>query len=110
MDKYQYYEIFAMYDKPEEIVDVIESLRNNQLFDLTRLMGMRLNEKRGCLEAVNKEHERAQAIADVLEKKYAGAFGVKAGHIKQIIRILRNKRPEYDPNYIDKKKEDNKVN
>ena len=110
MDKYKRYEIFALYDKPEEIVDVIESLRNNQLFELTRWIGSRINEERDCFEAVNNEHERAQAIAEALEKKYSGQFGVRAGHIKQIARALRNKRTDYDPEYIDKKREHNKAN
>ncbi len=104
MDKYKNYEIFALYDKPEEIVDVIESLRNDQLFELTRWMGSRINEERDCIAAVNKEHDRAQAIADILRQKYTDQFGVKAGHIKQIARVLKNKRTDYDPEFIDRKK------
>jgi hypothetical protein len=93
-----------VYDKPEEIVDVIESLRNDQLFELTRWMGSRINEESDCIEAVNKEHDRAQAVADIFEKKYTSQFGVKAGHIKQITRVLKNKRTDYDPEFIDRKK------
>ncbi|MBM9515264.1 P-loop NTPase fold protein [Desulfogranum marinum] len=104
MDKYKSFEIFALYDTPEEIAEVIESLRNDQLFKLTRWMGSRINEEQSCLEAVDKEHDRAQAIAEILEKKYNNQYGVKAGHIKQIARVIRNKRTDYDPEYIDKNK------
>jgi hypothetical protein len=101
MGQYKFFEIFALYDTPEEIVEVIESLRNDQLFELTRWMGSRINEERSCLEAVDKEHGRAQAIAEILEQKYNNQYGVKAGHIKQIARVIRNKRTDYDPEYID---------
>ncbi len=104
MDKYKSFEIFALYDTPEEIAEVIESLRNDQLFELTRWMGSRINEERSCFEAVDKEHDRAQAIAEILEKKYNNQYGVKAGHIKQIARVIRNKRTDYHPEYIDKNK------
>ena len=104
MEKYKSFEIFALYESPEEIIEVIESLRNDQLFQLTRWMGSRINEERSCLEAVENEHDRAQAIAEILEKKYDNQYGVKAGHIKQIARVIRNKRTDYDPEYIDKNK------
>jgi hypothetical protein len=104
MNKYKSFEIFSLYETPEEIVEVIESLRNDQLFELTRWMGSRIDEERSCFVAVEKEHDRAQAIADILEKKYNNQYGVKSGHIKQIARIIRNKRTDYDPEYIDKTK------
>lgn len=104
MGQFKSFEIFALYDTPEEIVEVIESLRNDQLFELTRWMGSRINEERSCLEAVDKEHDRAQAIAEILEQKYNNQYGVKAGHIKQIARVIRNKRTDYDPEYIDNNK------
>ena len=91
-------------NKFQDTTEVIESLRNDQLFELTRWMGSRINEGRSCLDAVEKEYDRAQAIAGILEKKYIDQYGVKAGHIKQIARVIRNKRTDYDPEYIDKNK------
>ena len=41
---------------------------------------------------------------EILEKKYNNQYGVKAGHIKQIARVIRNKRTDYDHEYIDKNK------
>ncbi|MCX7068806.1 MAG: P-loop NTPase fold protein [Methylococcales bacterium] len=102
MKKYKDYEIFSLYDNPEEIVDVIETLNNEQLFEFTRWMGSRLD---GSVGAVEKEHERAQAIVEILEEKYINKFGVKAAHIKQISRILKNKSTNYAPEYIDESKE-----
>ncbi len=101
MGQYKSFEIFALYDTPEKIVEVIESLRNDQLFELTRWMGSRINEEQSCLEAVDKEHDRAQIIAETIEQKYNHQYGVKAGHLKQIARVIRNKRTDYDPEYID---------
>jgi hypothetical protein len=85
-------EIFAMYNKPEEVVEAIESLENDQLFEFSDWMGARLKDS---AKAVEKEHEGAQAVVKVLEEKYKDSFGIKAGHIKQIIRILKNKSTNY---------------
>jgi KAP family P-loop domain len=103
MDSYKTFEIFSLYENPDEIVEVIECLGNDQLFELTRWMGSRVSEDRNCLKAVEKEHDRGKEIAKILEKKYGEKFGVKAGHMKQISRILKNKRTDYDPEYMDEK-------
>jgi len=100
MNKYKDCEIFSLYDAPEEIVKVIESLNNGLLFEFTRWMGSRINDY--SLEAVETEHGRAQAIVEILEEKYKNQFSVKAGHIKQIARVLKNRRTDYDPEYINK--------
>ncbi len=99
MKKYRNHEIFSLYDdKPEEIVDIIDSLNNELLFYFSRWMGSRLQ---NSIDAVQKEHDRAQVIVQILEERYKNKFGVKAGHIKQIYRILKNKKTDYDPEYIE---------
>ncbi len=66
-------------------------------------MGSRVNKKPNCLSAVNSEHTKAQTIVALIEKRYGDKFGVRAGHFKQIARILKNWKTDYDPGFIQEK-------
>ena len=70
MDKYKQFPIFSMFDDPNEIVETLKLLDNGELLQMTRWMGHRVSEDRGSLSAVEKEHNRAQEIADLLDKEY----------------------------------------
>lgn len=97
LDKYLGIEIFEQYKNPEDILNSIESLSNMQLFELTRWMGSSVKEE----PDINySENARILAVALVIEKKYAVKFGVRAGHFKQIARILKNRKTDYDPECI----------
>ena len=74
-------------------------LSNSQLFEFTSWTGSRIESAR-AKSAVNEEHEKALDIASFLEEKYGAIFSVRAGHMKQITRILRNRATDYDPNYL----------
>lgn len=104
LDKNLHLEIFAQYEEPDTVLDSLEKLSNAQLFELTRWMGSRLNEKPNCLPAVNSEHTRAQAVVAIIENEYGHKFGVRAGHFKQIVRILKNRKTDYDPEYVQEAK------
>ena len=93
--------IFAMCPEPTEVLRALESLSNSQLFELTRWMGSRVTSAT-AKPAVQEEHERALRIAELLDREYGTKFSVRAGHLKQISRILRNRQTEYDPEYVAK--------
>ncbi|WP_442496744.1 P-loop NTPase fold protein [Methylobacter sp. sgz302048] len=91
--------LFAAYIQPHDIVSALEALSNSQLFELTRWMGSRVTSAR-AKSAVDEEHEKALNIASFLEEKYGAIFSVRAGHMKQIARILRNRVTDFDPDYL----------
>jgi len=93
--------IFAMFSEPTDILGALESLSNSQLFELTRWMGSRVTSAT-AKPAVQEEHERALRVAKLLDSEYETKFSVRAGHMKQISRILRNRQTDYDPEYIAK--------
>ncbi|MBT3878293.1 MAG: hypothetical protein HOF76_04460 [Candidatus Scalindua sp.] len=106
LDKNLHLEIFAQYENPNIILDSLERLSNAQLFEFTRWMGSRVSEKPNCLSAVDSEHTRAQAVVAIIENKYADKFEVRAGHFKQMVRILKNRKTDYDPEYVQEAKEE----
>ncbi len=87
--------IFALYSEPKEVILALESLSNSDLFELTRWMGSRLDSPIGK-PAVQEEKKAALTIADILDEKYMNVFSVRASHMKQISRILRNQSTSYD--------------
>jgi hypothetical protein len=91
--------LFAAYLQPNDIVSVLEALSNSQLFEFTRWMGSRIESAR-AKSAIDEEHEKALNIASFLDEKYGAMFSVRAGHMKQIARILRNRATDYDPDYL----------
>jgi len=101
LDKYLGIEIFEQYKNPEDILNSIESLSNMQLFELTRWMGSSVKEEPNDNYS---ENARILAVALAIEKKYAVKFGVRAGHFKQIARILKNRKTDYDPECIQESK------
>ena len=58
-------------------------------------MGSRLDSPIGK-PAVQEEKKAALTIADILDEKYMNVFSVRASHMKQISRILRNQSTSYD--------------
>lgn len=92
--------IFAMYSEPTDILQALELLSNSQLFELARWMGSRVKSATAN-QAVQDEHEKAKQIAESLDEKYGTRFSVRAGHMKQISRILRNRRTDYDLEYLE---------
>lgn len=93
--------IFAMYSEPKVVLQALELLPNSELFELTRWMGSRVTSA-AASQAVQVEHKRAMQIAESLDRKYGSKFSVRAGHMKQISRILRNQKTDYDPEYMKK--------
>lgn len=91
--------VFAIYSDPQDVIVALEALSNSQLFELTRWMGSRVTSMM-AKPAVEEEHGRALLVAELLEKEYGEKFSVRAGHIKQISRILRNRTTDYDPEYV----------
>lgn len=106
LKKNQHLEIFAQYEKPGDILNSLERLNNAQLYDFARSMGSRVCKKPNCLPAVDSEHTRAQSVVATIENKYADKFGVRASHFKQIARILKNRKTDYDPEYVQEPKEE----
>lgn len=93
--------IFATYFEPTDVSRALEPLSNRQLFELTRWMGSRVTSAT-AKPAVQEERERALLVADLLDREYGSRFSVRAGHMKQISRILRNQKTDYDPEYVAK--------
>jgi vacuolar-type H+-ATPase subunit I/STV1 len=93
--------VFAMYSETTDILQALESLSNSQLFELTRWMGSRVTSTTEK-PAVQEEHERALQIAELLDREYGSRFSVRAGHMKQVSRVLRNQKTDYDPEYVAK--------
>jgi hypothetical protein len=93
LDKYVGIEIFEQYKKPEDILNSIESLSNRQLFEFTRWMGSRVQKE---ANEGNSENSRILAVVIAIEKEYGVKFSVRAGHFKQIVRILKNRKTDYD--------------
>ncbi len=106
LDKNLHLEMFAQYENPDIILDSLERLSNAQLFEFTRWMGSRVSKNPNCLSAVDSEYTRAQAVVAIIENKYADKFGVRAGHFKQIVRILKNRKTDYDLEYVQEAKEE----
>ncbi len=59
-----------------------------------------MKEKPNCIFSVNSESTKVQAVVAIIENTYGDKFGVRAGHFKQIVRILKNSKTDYDPKFI----------
>lgn len=88
--------IFSYFHDPIDIIDVLEKLKNNDLFELTRLMGSRISDS-SSIDAVDFEAHNCSALTEAINSRYSATFGVRAGHFKQIARILKNRSTIYDP-------------
>jgi hypothetical protein len=88
MEKYKYLPIFT-FSEPREIVETIESMSNTHLWELIGWVWSRKEDCGKCQKAIGKEEENAKEIADILEVNNSSEFGVRAGHIKHIVRLLR---------------------
>lgn len=96
LEKYKCLEIFEQYKNTDDILKSIDTLSNSQLFELTRWMGSRVQQNPN----INSVNPRYLAVAVAIDEKYSDKFGVRAGHFKQIARILKNLKTDYDPEYI----------
>lgn len=92
--------IFSIYDDPQDILDVLYNLTNQQLLEFTSWMGNRI-ENLAYQKAVNEEKQKATVVANLILDDYSGVYTVRAGHFKQIARILLNHSVDYDPEYSD---------
>jgi hypothetical protein len=101
MDSEENKPIFAMYSETTDVLQALESLTNSQLFELTRWMGSHVASTTQK-PAVQEERERELKVAELLNKEYGTKFSVRAGHMKQISRVLRNQKTDYDPDYVAK--------
>lgn len=94
-------EIFSQYSSPNEIIDILSSFQNDQLFALTRWMGSKIEAESKNINDDSIEYKKSEIVAKTIEDLYKNEFTVKSGHMKQIVRIIKNKRSDYDPEFID---------
>lgn len=95
--------IFAYFSDPKEVISVLNGLSNGQLFELTRWMGSRIDSPSAQV-ALEKEKDSAHRLSSVIEEEFENTFSVRAGHMKQISRILKNRRTDYDLEYFESEK------
>ena len=93
LPNYRTLEIFEQYNDVVDIVQSLDALNNSQLFELTRWMGSRLQEE----PKATVSGPRIIAVSEAITFKYGATYGVRAGHFKQIARILKNRNTDYDP-------------
>ncbi len=55
-------------------------------------------------EALNMEKDSSVILANFIEIKYLEVYSIRAGHFKQIARILKYRKTDYDPEYIEKER------
>jgi len=99
--RYKLIEVYSQYSNPHEIIDILASFTNDQLFEFTRWMGSRIETEAKSIEDESAEYSKAKTVATAIEDQYKDKFTVKSGHMKQIARIINNKRTDYDPEFID---------
>lgn len=97
-EKYQAEPIFTYYKDPAEILRVLDKLSNQSLFEFTRFLGSRIESNR-CQQAVITESAEAKTLVDAIHQKYGSIHTMKAGHFKQIARIIKNRSTTYDIDY-----------
>ena len=85
--KFKYEPIFSIYFNPKEVVDALAQLSNAQLYELILWLNERKSDSR-CSHILFQEQEQAVKIAEYINYIYQDQYGMKAGHFKQIARIL----------------------
>lgn len=85
--KFKYEPVFSTYFNPKEVVDALALLSNAQLFEIIIWMNERKSDPR-CSHVLFQEQEQGYNIAEYISYIYSDQYGMKAGHFKQIARIL----------------------
>jgi len=96
LNRYELLGRFSEYKNPNDVVQAIESLNNKQLLCFVGRMGSEVDRKRPLLPD-DEGFKRRQSVVAIIKQKYGKKFGVRAGHFKQIARILENQQTDYNP-------------
>lgn len=86
-DAFKYEPIFSIYYNPQEVIDALNRLTNSQLFELIIWINSR-NKNPGCKQVRNQEREQASNIGEYIDYSYQNKYGMKAGHFKNIAKLL----------------------
>jgi hypothetical protein len=94
---YKVYEcpIFSSWESEEQVLNSLETFDNEKLLTLARSMGSRVGDPK-CRQVLALERGKSVLIGNSLEEKYGQQGGVRAGHFKQISRLLKYQSVEYD--------------
>ncbi len=87
LEKFKYEPVFSIYHNPQEVVDALVRLKNSQLFELVKWLDCR-NHDPQCINVRIQETEQARKIVEFIDYSYDNKFGMQAGHLKKIAKLL----------------------
>ena len=77
------------------ILEALEDLSNEHLFEFEMLLRERLKSEH-ITNVIETEHQNAKNVGFTIREKYQDMYGNKAGHMKDIARMLINKSYKLD--------------
>ena len=88
LDRYKQFPMFSSWDSTEQVIRALEGYDNETLLTLTRSLGSRVKDTE-CADALRREKEKSGKLADAINQKYGNQYGIRAGHFKQLYRLLK---------------------
>ncbi|KHT33659.1 P-loop NTPase fold protein [Pectobacterium carotovorum] len=92
--------IFITKKSPKDILEILNTLSNGQLFDFTRAISERYTKAQSDSIKMEIEIKAAEAFANHVKSVYQDEFSVKSSHFKQIARVILTGSNNYNSEHL----------